>query len=694
MSQKQPPTNQSNKIGVSVPMALRNKKVVSLSLQQSRGERKLMRFNKERVVIGSVVSADLKLTGHGVSPIHAVLEIQHDPMTGKAQATVYDLASDTGVFVNGDKAITQLLKSGDEIRIGHHSLKFALDDVDTFHSSSTRMRESEGRKLFLNPDEDLAPLILEDERNVEEVFDYRPTSKSALEMVMSWSGSILDVEHFVNQKQVILGSVRGADFAIPEILSSPRFPIVTRMGEAFVLNLDKPMRGVFQRDGKLQTLDQIRAQASPGAHGVEVPLRKNDFAKITVGEIDFYLSFTQAPPRLKRARIFDRDPLFMRLLATSGVLTAITLFALMNAQVPQTLEAEQIPERIATILYQPEKYMAKPKAMEIRKPEPVEVAKATPPKPVPPKPQPTTKLDLQPSQQTAQKPVPKEMNTAQSGAKPSLGQASKSQSKGAKGQNQAKEGEGARAKGAEGERGRKNAPAAPDKQTVAKRPSPQGGTGRGGGNSQVNDIGNVDFLKGASSKIQNILSNTNANLGGSGSKLQGFGGFDTQGKGGLALSGGGKGGGGDAESLGGLGKQGRGGGRVGTGLGAAGTGSGIIGGKTRVEIRRGGTEESIIMGAIDRDAVEAAIQAHRDEFRLCYEREINAETPKLAGRVSTSFVIGASGRVTQTGVESTTLKNPNAERCILNVIKRIDFPTPRGGGVVQVSYPFKFNAVN
>src|SRR6185312_9831287 len=129
----------------------------------------------------------------------------------------------------------------------------------------------------------------------------------------------------------------------------------------------------------------------------------------------------------------------------------------------------------------------------------------------------------------------------------------------------------------------------------------------------------------------------------------------------------------------------------GTGQGATGTGQGIIGGRTRVAIRSGGPEEGVVLGSIDADAVAAALAAHRDEFRLCYEKEINAGQEGLAGRVGTSFVIGSSGRVTHAGIESTTLKNANTERCILNVIRRIDFPIPHGAGVVQVSYPFKFS---
>jgi hypothetical protein len=61
--------------------------------------------------------------------------------------------------------------------------------------------------------------------------------------------------------------------------------------------------------------------------------------------------------------------------------------------------------------------------------------------------------------------------------------------------------------------------------------------------------------------------------------------------------------------------------------------------------------------------------------------------------VGTNFVIGSSGRVTHAGIESSTLNNANTERCIIQVLKRIDFPIPRGAGVVQVTYPFKFTPV-
>lgn len=391
---------------------------------------------------------------------------------------------------------------------------------------------------------------------------------------------------------------------------------------------------------------------------------------------------------------------FLNIFFGSLVLTAAALFGLFQVSIPQNIEAEQMPERIATILYQPEKYsvpqkkeVVVPTTPQEVTPPPVKPPVEKAPPPPPPEPKKVIKVEIKPKE-LPNKPIPKEMvatgnhpkpNPQMPKARPAAG--------GGKRQSEAKEGEGARAKGKEGARGSTNGPKSNLKQEEAFRPSPEGGAGKGSGSSQVLGEGNVDILKAATGKIENILGNSAAQLGHGGEKLKGYGGFSTKGSGGLGLSGNGQGGGGDADSLGGLGKKGQGGGKIGTGKGAAGNGTGIIGGQARVALKTGGPEETVVMGAIDADAIAAAIAAHKDEFRLCYEKEINAETPALAGRVSTNFVIGSTGRVTKAGIESSTLKNANTESCILNVIRRIDFPIPQGAGVVQVTYPFKFNPV-
>ncbi|MEO5970831.1 MAG: AgmX/PglI C-terminal domain-containing protein, partial [Bdellovibrionia bacterium] len=611
----------------------------------------------------------------------------------------------TGVFVNNKKVVTHKLKNTDELTIGKHRLKYSLEDLQASQNKTERTREIEGRTLFLNPKEDLAPLLLQEEREVEEIFDYRPTSKRALEVVMSWCGAILSVEHFVNEKTVTVGSTLKSDFGIPPLLSSGQYAIVTRTGDGFVINLDAKMKGVIQKAGSLLSLDDVRKSG-----GSQAAIGNEDFAKVSVGDIDFYFSFTAAPPRLKRRKILQRDPFFSRVFFSSILLTAIMLFALTKVTIPQNIDVEQVPDRIATILYQPEKFM-KPPVVPTAKPAPTPVPTAAPtpppqaPKPVAPtpapKPKPKTVVKITPPKEPPPKaPIPKVMDVTPAPKKaieppkvtPPTAKPAKAPHAAPKAE--AKEGEGAKAKGASGSRGEPDKKKSAAKVTELSRPSPTQGDKGASGVSEVPDEGNVDILKGAGGRIQNILGNSAAHLGKGSENLKGFGNFSTGGSGGLALSGSGSGGGGTAETtLGGLGNKGTGMGRVGTGKGAAGAGNGIVGSQLHVSIRTDGPEEAVVMGSIDRDAVAAAIYAHKDEFRLCYEREINAEHPTLAGQIGTSFVIGASGRVTQAGIESSSLKNPNAERCVITVLKRIDFPMPRGGGVVEVHFPFKFSAV-
>lgn len=670
----------------------------------------IFKLNKSRVVIGSVVSADVRLDGEAIAPIHAVIEMPSESSSGEegtlSEVMIYDLASETGIFVNGRKVITGSIKSGDKLAIGSYLLTVSLNELNEVKKETSKdevfytgglISEGGGRPLFLTPGEDVSSLLLGDESEAEPIFDYRPAQKLALEVVMSWRGTILNVEHFVKKGTVTIGESRRNDFGIPALLQTKNgvFTFIRRRNQNYTLYLDPKMKGVVQRRGKLERLEQFRN---------EVPLDQDVFAKISVNEVDFYVSFTAAPPRLKTTRIWEKDPFFIRIFWMSILLSAVMMRILWTSRVPQLIEAEQIPERIATILYNPEKYIPK----HVEEPRRVPVVKPTtsPVEPAPTKTVETVKVEVQPKPQETPKEIPREMNMKPKQAVPQKPQNQKNSSgastpakkvgpRASQSQNEAREGAGARAKGKEGIRGQPHAPRDSIHQDKATRPSPQGGQGSGVGNSQVQDIGNVDLLNTATAKITDILGNGADRLGKGGEKLKGFGTFTTQGTAGLALSGTGQGGGGTADTtLGGLSDHGTGGGRVGTGKGAAGNGNGIVGGKVRVAIRTGGAEEAYVMGSIDKDAIAAAMQAHYDEFRLCYEKEVNAESPNLAGRVGTTFVIGSTGRVTQAGIESTSLKNANTERCILDVIRRIDFPIPKGAGIVQVSYPFKFNRSN
>jgi hypothetical protein len=613
------------------------------------GRKQTLLIAKERVVFGSVESADVKLTGGAVSPIHALLEIKWGDTESSCEARLIDLASPTGILVNGKSFVNDLIRSGDLIQIGDAIIRFGFRKPDL------------EKRL---PDQ---ALLLIDPATVTPIFDYRPAAKEALEVVSSWNGVILNVRHFLTEESVVLGSSGKEDFQVPrEFAKSGAWSFVSKQGGQWVLNIDSSMKGVLYLEGKLISVADYLKSKGQGGGRSSVTIGENDFVKIQIGLLAFYLSRTVSPPELTRKAEIVTDPFLGRTLVISLALTALLLFGVsrMDVAPPETLD---LPPEVTQVLYHPEKYSIK-RPTPLQKKSGEDVKKVDPPK--------KAEIDFT-------KPKEKDGKVAQvKSIQPGKKQAA---------QDKAKEGAGARAMGAEGSRGSKSAPQSATKQTEAKRASPNPGDGRGGAVSQTNDNGTVQMMKGATDKILSLMGASGQKLGTSGSKIQGFGGFPTAGAGGAALQGGGKGGGGDADTLlGGTGKEGRGGGKIGTGLGPEGTGKGIIGDKVRMDLNVGGGKETVVIGSIDRDAIDAAIRAHRDEFRYCYEREVNAGHPNLAGKIVTAFVIGGSGRASQLSIASSSMESAGVEKCVLDVISRIQFPQPAGNVPVSIKYPFAY----
>jgi TonB family protein len=94
-----------------------------------------------------------------------------------------------------------------------------------------------------------------------------------------------------------------------------------------------------------------------------------------------------------------------------------------------------------------------------------------------------------------------------------------------------------------------------------------------------------------------------------------------------------------------------------------------------------------VRGSLSREVIRRVIRRHINEVRFCYEQELTAR-PDLAGRVTVSFIIAATGAVQTASVASSTLSNARVEQCIVTAVRRWTFPAPDGGGIVGVNYPF------
>ena len=162
---------------------------------------------------------------------------------------------------------------------------------------------------------------------------------------------------------------------------------------------------------------------------------------------------------------------------------------------------------------------------------------------------------------------------------------------------------------------------------------------------------------------------------------------EAYGVGGLGLVGTGTGGGGTGEGtigLGNLGTIGKGGGG-GSGSGY-GRGAGGLGGR-RAKAPDVIPGQANVRGSLDKEIIRRIIRRHINEVKYCYEQEL-LKKPELGGRVVVQFTISAAGQVIASVLQNSTMGNVRVENCVVQAVRRWEFPKPLGGGIVIVSYPF------
>jgi hypothetical protein len=108
---------------------------------------------------------------------------------------------------------------------------------------------------------------------------------------------------------------------------------------------------------------------------------------------------------------------------------------------------------------------------------------------------------------------------------------------------------------------------------------------------------------------------------------------------------------------------------------------GIIGPEVRIG-------QASAVGDLDKNIIRRYIKRNINRIKYCYEKQLLV-TPKLEGTVTAEFVITAQGTV---ATASATGVDPEVASCVAAVIKAIEFPRPKGGGIVKVTYPFTFRA--
>jgi hypothetical protein len=154
-------------------------------------------------------------------------------------------------------------------------------------------------------------------------------------------------------------------------------------------------------------------------------------------------------------------------------------------------------------------------------------------------------------------------------------------------------------------------------------------------------------------------------------------------------------------------------GTVGTGAGGGGIGEGTLGTGSFGTLGRGGNGRGYgggpigalasrrpkvptitgtvthVKGSLDKEIIRRVVRLHMNEVKYCYDQEL-VKKSGLDGRIAIQFVISPLGQVLSSVLQSTTMGNIHVEKCVVDAVKRWEFPKPDGGGIAIVSYPFNF----
>lgn len=103
------------------------------------------------------------------------------------------------------------------------------------------------------------------------------------------------------------------------------------------------------------------------------------------------------------------------------------------------------------------------------------------------------------------------------------------------------------------------------------------------------------------------------------------------------------------------------------------------------------SDTMITVGSLSRAEVDEVVKSHLRRIKYCYQRQMQVN-PSLSGKVTTRFTVSNDGSVGTARVVRSSIENEAVERCVVRTVFGMQFPKPRGGGHVIVTYPFTFEA--
>ncbi len=642
-----------------------------------QGNKHVYPIIKRRSLIGRGLACDIVIPFNDISTIHAVLEFD-----GRDQFKVFDLDSKNGTLVNNQKVVVESIEAGKEFFLGNNKVTikpYVKEDlppaplvilenemptlppqVNELPKAPVSTPEVSVKKNISNsqvphveyplakdPHAEFSEYIFEDVETLYPIFKY-DVGKTAVEVIIVFNDRIQSVDFLPSENGTysLVGSDPGShDIEYPYLGKKEKFPFV------------KMING----DAELQTPVGYTVKSIGGNHDRSQKngfiLDHDEIIQYSNQHIQIYVRSTEKPPKVAPAPVFRRDKelkkyLFLVLFLVFSFLIPVTLF-----EVDEEAEKDKAPERIATILYKRELTTSKTRAIDKTKKAPKKVQKS--PKQVVSKEKPKDVAKEKPKKVTKNNTPPKKV-----GSKTAT-----------------KVGKVKKASPNKGPKTVRKDTVRPTTKTAIKGSS---GTTRAAkaANTNSRTKGAVDTYKSAdfSSSISNLMSK-----GGSTKSFKAVSATST-GIGTSAISGSESG-----ATLKTAKVSNNTGSLSGVASGTLDSAKGVEGLVDKKSIYTAGLPfKTVILGGLDPDVIRQILVENIPKFRYCYQKVLDSSKNAFDGVVKLNFIIGASGHVTRAGVDSVTNIPGSVKSCVVNVLRRIRFPEPRGGGVTEVSQPMNF----
>ncbi|MBY0518781.1 MAG: AgmX/PglI C-terminal domain-containing protein [Bacteriovoracaceae bacterium] len=103
--------------------------------------------------------------------------------------------------------------------------------------------------------------------------------------------------------------------------------------------------------------------------------------------------------------------------------------------------------------------------------------------------------------------------------------------------------------------------------------------------------------------------------------------------------------------------------------------------------------KTVVLGSMDPELLRKILQEYLPQFRHCYQQELMGASKDIKGVIDLDFQISPDGRVGRADIKAKDARfSKKGTNCMAQVLRIIEFPKPKGGGVVDVRQPLNFFA--